>query len=125
VRASDITAARGDSVVADVAFHRMIAEASHNPYCVAVLDYLTQFVVPAIRASRGHAALREDFAREVDAEHLAITNAIRWRDSEAARAAAQIHMDHALERIRRASREFLPREAPRRRGKARVPRPPA
>jgi DNA-binding FadR family transcriptional regulator len=122
-RAANITAARGDSVIADVAFHRTIAAASHNAYCVAVLDYLTQFVVPAIRASRGHAALREDFAREVDAEHLAIADAIRRRDSEAARLAAQIHMDHALGRIRRAQREVLPRDKSRHRGKAKVPRP--
>jgi GntR family transcriptional repressor for pyruvate dehydrogenase complex len=123
VRAAKITAARGDSVIADIAFHRAIAEATRNPYYGAVLDYLTQFVVPAIRASRGHAALREDFAREVDAEHLAITGAIRRRDGDAARAAAQTHMDHALARIRRAGREVLPKDTSRRRGKAQVPRP--
>jgi GntR family transcriptional regulator, transcriptional repressor for pyruvate dehydrogenase complex len=122
VLASEITAARGDSVIADIAFHRAIAEATHNPYYGAVLDYLTQLVVPAIRASRGHAALREDFAREVDAEHLAITEAIRRRDGEAARTAALTHMDHALARIRRAGREVLPRDTSRRRGKAQVPR---
>jgi GntR family transcriptional repressor for pyruvate dehydrogenase complex len=123
LRASEITAARGDSVIADIAFHRAIAEATHNPYYGAVLDYLTQFVVPAIRASRGHAALREDFARDVDVEHLEIARAIRRRDSDAARAAAQAHMDHALARIRRAEREVLPRDPSRRRGKAKVPRP--
>ena len=123
VRASEITAARGDSVVADIAFHRAIAEATHNAYYVAVLDYLTQFVVPAVRASRGHAALREDFAREVDAEHLDITTAIRRRDSGAARAAAQTHMDNALARIRRAEREVVPRDTSRGRGRAEVPRP--
>jgi GntR family transcriptional regulator, transcriptional repressor for pyruvate dehydrogenase complex len=122
-RASEIAAARGDSVVADIAFHRAIAEATGNPYYGAVLDYLTQFVVPAIRASRGHAALREDVAREVDAEHLAIANAIRRRDRDAARAAAQTHMDHASARIRRAGREVLPRDTSRRGGKAKVPRP--
>jgi len=123
VRVAKITAARGDSVVADVAFHRAIAEATHNPYYVAVLDYLTQFVVPAVRASRGHAALREDFAREVEAEHSEIAEAIRQRDSAAARAAAQNHLDRALARIRRAEKEVLPQDKTRGRGKARVPRP--
>jgi GntR family transcriptional regulator, transcriptional repressor for pyruvate dehydrogenase complex len=123
IRAEAITAARGDSVVADVAFHRAIAEATHNPYYVAVLDYLTQFVVPAVRASRGHAALREDFAREVAAEHREIAEAIRRRDGDAARAAAQNHLDRALARIRRAEREVLPKDKTRGRGKARVPRP--
>jgi len=122
-RAAEITAARGDSVTADVAFHRAIAEATHNTYYVAVLDYLTQFVVPAVRTSRGHAALREDFAREVEAEHLQIVDAIRRGDSDAARLAAQTHMDHALARIRRAGREVLPQDTSRGRGKTRVPRP--
>jgi len=122
-RVATITAKRGDSVVADVAFHRAIAEATHNPYYVAVLDYLTQFVVPAVRASRGHAALREDFAREVEAEHCEITEAIRQRDSDAARTAAQNHLDRALARIRRAEKEVLPKDRTRGPGKARVPRP--
>lgn len=124
-RVEKITEARGDSVVADVAFHRAIAEATHNPYYVAVLDYLTQFVVPAVRASRGHAALREDFAREVGAEHMAIVDAIRRRADDAARAAAQNHLDRALARIRRAEKEVLPRDKTRGRGKTRVPRPEA
>jgi GntR family transcriptional regulator, transcriptional repressor for pyruvate dehydrogenase complex len=123
IRVAEITAARGDSVVADVAFHRAIAEATHNPYYVAVLDYLTQFVIPAVRASRGHAALREDFAREVEDEHLAIADAIRRKDPEAARSAAQSHMDRALTRIRRAGKEVLPKDTSRGRGKSSVPRP--
>jgi GntR family transcriptional repressor for pyruvate dehydrogenase complex len=122
-RVAKITTARGDSVVADVAFHRAIAEATHNPYYVAVLDYLTQFVVPAVRASRGHTALREDFAREVEAEHREIAAAIRRRDDNAARAAAQNHLDRALARIRRAEKEVLPQDKTRGRGKTRVPRP--
>jgi len=122
-RVAKITEKRGGSVMADVAFHRAIAEATHNPYYVAVLDYLTQFVVPAVRASRGHAALREDFAREVEAEHHEITNAIRRRDSDAARAAAQNHLDQALARIQRAEKEVLPKDKTRGPGKARVPRP--
>lgn len=122
-RVAKITARRGDSVVADVAFHRAIAEATHNPYYVAVLDYLTQFVVPAVRASRGHAALREDFAGEVEGEHREIADAIRQRDAEAARAAARKHLDRALARIRRAEKEVLPQDKTRGRGKVRVPRP--
>ena len=123
IRVAKISATRGDSVVADVAFHRAIAEATHNPYYTAVLDYLTQFVVPAIRASRGHAALREDFAREVEAEHREIAEAIKRRDSDAARAAARDHMDRALARIRRAEKEVLPKDEARGRGRTRVPRP--
>ena len=111
-RASAITNARGDSAKADMQFHRAIAEAAHNPYYIAVLDYLNQFVVTAIRVSRGNAALREDFAREVEVEHLNIVEAIRRKDSSAARLAAQIHMDQARIRIRQAGRDFWSRKNP-------------
>jgi hypothetical protein len=91
---------------ADLAFHRAIAEAAHNPFYIAVLDYLSQFLLTAIRVSRGEAVLREDFAREVEVEHLNILDAIRRKDVSAARLAAQIHMDRARIRIRQAGRDF-------------------
>jgi GntR family transcriptional regulator, transcriptional repressor for pyruvate dehydrogenase complex len=109
-RVAAITKVRGDSAKADMHFHRAIAEAAHNPYYIAVLDYLNQFVVTAIRVSRGNAALREDFAREVGIEHLNIVDAIRRKDSSAARLAAQIHMDQARIRIRQAGRDFWSRK---------------
>ena len=105
-RVSAITETRGDSSKADMLFHRAIAEAAHNPYYIAVLDYLNQFVVTAIRVSRGNAALRDDFARQVGIEHLDILDAIRRRNSSGARLAAQIHMDQARIRIRQAGRDF-------------------
>lgn len=107
-----ITKARGDSAKADMQFHRAIAEAAHNPYYIAVLDYLNQFVVTAIRASRGNVALREDIVRVLEIEHLNIVEAIRRKDSSAARLAAQIHMDQARIRIRQAGRDFWSREGP-------------
>jgi GntR family transcriptional regulator, transcriptional repressor for pyruvate dehydrogenase complex len=105
-RVAAITQARGDSARADLAFHRAIAEAAHNPFYIAVLDYLSQFLLTAIRVSRGEAVLREDFAREVEVEHLNILDAIRRKDVSAARLAAQIHMDRARIRIRQAGRDF-------------------
>ena len=106
-----ITKARGDSAKADMQFHRAIAEAAHNPYYIAVLDYLNQFVVTAIRVSRGNATLRDDIARVLEIEHLNIVEAIRRKDSSAARLAAQIHMDQARIRIRQAGRDFWSRKA--------------
>src|SRR5262245_7838803 len=38
-----ITREGGDSSKADILFHRAIAEAAHNPYYIAVLDYLSQW----------------------------------------------------------------------------------
>ena len=97
---------RGDSSQADMKFHRSIAEAAHNPYYIAVLDYLSQFVITAVRVSRGNAALREDFASQVEVEHLDIFDAIKRKDSSAARLAAQTHMDRGRIRVRQAGRDF-------------------
>ena len=105
-RVSETTRARGDSTRADMGFHRAIADASHNPYYTAILDYLSQFLVQALRVSRGNEALREDFARQVESEHLDIVDAIRRKDSLAARLAAQVHMDQARIRIRKAGRDM-------------------
>jgi len=107
-RVSEKTRARSDGTRADMGFHRTIAAASHNPYYTAILDYLSQFLVQAVRVSRGNEALREDFARQVESEHLDIVEAIRRRDSSAARLAAQIHMDQARVRIAKAGRDILP-----------------
>jgi GntR family transcriptional repressor for pyruvate dehydrogenase complex len=105
-RVSETARVRGDSTRADMGFHRAIADASHNPYYAAVLDYLSQFLVQALRVSRGNEALRDDFARQVENEHLDIVDAIRRKDSSAARLAAQIHMDQARIRISKAGRDI-------------------
>jgi GntR family transcriptional regulator, transcriptional repressor for pyruvate dehydrogenase complex len=112
-RVSETTRARGDSARADMGFHRAIADASHNPYYAAILDYLSQFLVQALRVSRGNEALREDFARQVESEHLDIVDAIRRKDSSAARLAAQVHMDQARIRIRKAGRDILSKKGKR------------
>ncbi len=109
-RVSETARARGDSTRADMAFHRAVADASHNPYYTAILDYLSQFLLQALRVSRGNEALREDFARQVESEHLDIVDAIRRKDSSAARLAAQIHMDQARIRIAKAGRDILPKQ---------------
>jgi GntR family transcriptional regulator, transcriptional repressor for pyruvate dehydrogenase complex len=105
---AEITREGGDSSKADILFHRAIAEAAHNPYYIAVLDYLNQFVLTAIRASRRNAALPASFTRQIEVEHHSIVAAIRRRDSSSARLAAQIHMDQARLRIRQAGRECWP-----------------
>ena len=105
-RVSETARVRGDSTRADMGFHRAIADASHNPYYAAILDYLSQFLVQALRVSRGNEALRDDFARQVESEHLDIVDAIRRKDSSAARLAAQIHMDQARIRISKAGRDI-------------------
>jgi GntR family transcriptional repressor for pyruvate dehydrogenase complex len=94
-------------------FHRAIADASHNPYYTTILDYLSQFLVQALRVSRGNDALRDEFAQQVKSEHLDIVDAIRRKDSSAARLAAQIHMDQARIRIGKAGRDILSKQGKR------------
>ena len=83
------------------------------PYYTAILDYLSQFLVQALRVSRGNEALRDDFARQVESEHLDIVDAIRRKDSSAARLAAQIHMDQARIRIVKAGRDIWSKQGKR------------
>lgn len=98
--------AGADGVAEDVQFHRAIAEAANNPFLIATLDYLSQFLVGATRVTRANEARREDFAQQVGQEHGAILQAIEARDVLSARQAAGLHMENAVARIRRADPVF-------------------
>lgn len=91
--------AGSDGVKADVAFHRALASATRNPYFIATLNFLSQFLEAATQVTRSNEARREDYARQVRDEHAAIVEAIRAGDEEAARAAAQAHMRNAAGRL--------------------------
>ncbi len=98
--------AGADGVAEDVQFHRAIADAARNPFLIATLDYLSQFLVGATRVTRANEARRDDFTRQVGDEHLAILQAIEAGDVLAARQAANLHMENAVARIRRADPVF-------------------
>lgn len=98
--------AGADGVAEDVQFHRAIADAANNPFLIATLDYLSQFLVGATRVTRANEARRDDFTRQVGDEHLAILRAIEAGDVLAARQAASLHMQNAVARIRRADPVF-------------------
>lgn len=91
--------AGSDGVKADVAFHRVIASATGNPYFINTLHFLSQYLEAATKVTRTIEARREDFSRQVREEHAAIVEAIRAGDEEAARAAARIHMFNAARRL--------------------------
>jgi len=90
-------AAGGDGVAADVLFHRRIAEASGNELFSKFLDFLSDHIRGTILESREGEAwpMHRD---EVMAEHRALLQAIRARNPDAARDAAQAHMDNCLRR---------------------------
>ncbi len=98
--------AGGDGAAEDVRFHRAIAEAARNPFLIATLDYLGQFLQGATRVTRANEARSSDFARQVRDEHAAVLLAIEARDETEARRAAGAHMNNAIGRIHRADPVF-------------------
>jgi GntR family transcriptional repressor for pyruvate dehydrogenase complex len=99
-------AAGGDGVAEDVAFHAAIAQAAGNPYLLATLAYLNQFLLDATRVTRANEATRADLAEQVRHEHAAVVAAIEAGDVAAARQAGAAHMANAAERIGRADPAF-------------------
>ncbi|WP_144148555.1 FadR/GntR family transcriptional regulator [Paraburkholderia sp. BCC1884] len=96
----DAAAAHGeDGVAEDVAFHRVIAAATGNPYFLKTLTFLNQYLEAGTLVTRRNEALREDFSRQVRDEHAAIVAAIRAGDPAAAREAASTHMNNAARRL--------------------------
>ena len=96
----------GDGVVEDVAFHAAIAQASGNPFLLATLAYLNQFLIDATRVTRANEARKHELAEQVRHEHAAVVAAIDAGDVAAARLAGAAHMVNAAERIGRADAAF-------------------
>jgi GntR family transcriptional regulator, transcriptional repressor for pyruvate dehydrogenase complex len=105
-RIEEAVAAGSDGVEEDAKFHQSIAVATGNPYWVRFVEMFAQPIRSAVKVTRANEARREDFARQVQAEHEQIVNAIAAGDPERARAAAREHMERAAERVRLADREF-------------------
>jgi len=93
------TAAGGDGVNEDLAFHRSIAQASGNPQFTLLLGFLEQYLRDAVRVTRDNEERHAGFADQVRAEHDAIFIAIEAGDPVAARAAATEHMVQAARRL--------------------------
>jgi GntR family transcriptional repressor for pyruvate dehydrogenase complex len=99
-------AAGGDGVEEDVAFHCAIATAACNPFLIATLAYLNQFLRDATRVTRANESTRDDFSQQVRDEHAMIVNTIESGDVAAARMAGAMHMGNAAQRIARADPAF-------------------
>jgi GntR family transcriptional repressor for pyruvate dehydrogenase complex len=110
-RLGETTQSPEENIKADMAFHRAIAEASHNPYYIMVLDYLHRFLLNAFSIARS-TVMRDEYAGDMTNEHFDILDAIHRKDSAAARLAAQIHIDRARIRVSEASRSNLQRGGP-------------
>ncbi|RZL86757.1 MAG: FadR family transcriptional regulator [Variovorax sp.] len=93
LKAIDAAAEAGhDGVAEDLAFHRVIGEATGNPQFRLLLGFLEQYLREGMRITRGNEARRADFMAAVKCEHRAIFDAIAARDPVAARHHATEHL---------------------------------
>ncbi len=100
LKAIDAAAAAGqDGVAEDLAFHRAIGEATGNPQFRLLIGFLEQYLLDAIRISRGNEARRLDFMEAVRLEHLDIVDAIAVGDPARARRAACAHLLRGEQRL--------------------------
>jgi GntR family transcriptional repressor for pyruvate dehydrogenase complex len=100
LKAIDAAAAEGkDGVAEDLAFHRVIGEATGNPQFRLLLGFLEQYLREGMRITRGNEARRLDFMEAVRIEHKAIVEAIAARDPTLARKRAREHMLHSEQRL--------------------------
>jgi GntR family transcriptional repressor for pyruvate dehydrogenase complex len=118
----------GDGVEEDVALHTAIATAANNPFLLATLAYLSQFLRDATRVTRANESTRCDFAQQVRDEHTQIVKFIEAGDATAARMAGAMHMVNAAQRIARADPAFWAQQgvrlADRLRSELGAPQPP-
>jgi GntR family transcriptional repressor for pyruvate dehydrogenase complex len=82
---------------ADYEFHRTMAELTHNPLYVIMLDSIGDVLLEIRRATMDN---RKDAQRGY-AEHGRILEAVVRHDGEAAREAMRRHLEHALREWRR------------------------
>lgn len=85
-------------IVADLAFHRVVAEATHNEYFALFIGFIAERISLAINAARARAVL-EEIVEATIAEHVALRDAIASRDPAAAREAMRAHLHGAASRI--------------------------
>ncbi|MDZ3990666.1 FadR/GntR family transcriptional regulator [Pseudomonas sp. Teo4] len=87
--------------VADVAFHRAIAEASKNDYFIAFHDFLGGQLASARRAAwENSAAHSVGGSADAIREHQALYQAIASGDHHAAAACAEVHLRASAKRLK-------------------------
>lgn len=97
----DLLAKEDSCVEPDKRFHRLIAEATGNPYFVEIMQHLGAAIIPrsSIASSERAGANLTRHAYFANLEHEAILSAIRRQDPDAARAAMWTHLSNSRERL--------------------------
>lgn len=85
-------------IVADLAFHRAIAAATHNEYFPLFIGFIAERISLAINAARA-AAILEEIVEVTIAEHVSIRDAVAKRDPVKAREAMRYHLNGAAARL--------------------------
>lgn len=85
-------------IVADLAFHRAVAEATHNEYFALFIGFIAERISLAINAARSRAVL-EEIVEVTITEHIRLRDAIASRDATDAREAMRAHLHGAAGRI--------------------------
>lgn len=85
---------------ADFAFHRAIAAATNNPFYVEILDVLGRRTIPRdlVTTVSGRLLQSPEYQEKLQAEHMAIMNAIADGDSDTARDAMRRHLSASKRR---------------------------
>lgn len=85
-------------IVADLAFHRILAAATKNEYFTLFIGFIAERISLAINAARAQAVL-EEIVEVTIAEHLVIREAVASRDPKRAREAMRRHLLGATGRL--------------------------
>lgn len=97
----------GDSVTADLRFHKALAEATRNPYFINFLDYLGEFALPRRHLTERlrKTADMEDHLDRVAKEHRAIYDAVAAGDTAMAAFTMRVHLGGSRARYSAAMRD--------------------
>ncbi|MGF6534130.1 GntR family transcriptional repressor for pyruvate dehydrogenase complex [Paraburkholderia sp. GAS33] len=84
----------------DFSFHLAVARASKNPFFITVMSFIEEQIVFSMNLSRNLSLVKTvERQRLVQAEHLAVLEAIRRKDGPGAGRAMRAHLENALERM--------------------------
>jgi len=109
---SDNTDKRSD---ADIAFHQAVGDASHNVLLGHLSAALLRLMHDNIRLNLGELKMVPAASRLLMTQHAAIHSAVRERKPQAARSAAETHIDFVRETLAQTLRSVARRETAERR----------
>jgi GntR family transcriptional repressor for pyruvate dehydrogenase complex len=84
---------------ADLAFHRAIAAATHNPHLLALVDFISARLDRLLKQAWHNSARYVGGPHHAQEEHKALLDAIRMHDDDGARCAAKKHLKASQARL--------------------------